>query len=165
LCSLFYAHHDPTELDPDADYRHIDQGEQTFIVGLYPHAGTWADAGTVQRAIELNRPPIALIATGRPEGTLPLSASYLQVTPANIVVSALKQAEEGDDLILRAYESAGRAAQATLRLFDRRFEADFRPGEIKSWRIPTNPARAITEVDFIEDPRVEGDTGQGREAA
>ena len=155
LRSPAYAHHLPMVLDPEADYRYIDQGEQTFTYSLLPHRDTWREAHTVQRAIELNRPPIALIATGRPAGRLPLTASYLSAKPDNIVVTVLKEAEDGDALIIRAYESAGRATHATIdaSLLGRTLEAAFRPGEIKTWRLPIDAALAVTEVDFLETRR------------
>lgn len=40
--------------------------------------------------------------------------SGLSAEPANIIVTALKAAEERDDLIVRAYECAGRQTEATL---------------------------------------------------
>lgn len=152
LRSPVYAHHDPAEIEPDGDYAFIDQGVQTFTYSLYPHRGSWEDAGTVRQAAELNQPPVALIATARPAGRLPLVASYVSVEPTNIVLTALKQAEDGDDLIVRAYESAGRATEATIRLplWERTIEAEFRPGEIKTWRVPADGDGEVVEVNFLE---------------
>lgn len=45
-----------------------------------------------------------------------LERSYLCVEPANVMVSALKQAEDGEDLILRIYEAAGQDTQAVITL-------------------------------------------------
>src|SRR5262249_28992038 len=50
LRSPIYAHHDPTEPQPDETYTFIDQGVQHFTYTLLPHAGGWAQAGTVRRA-------------------------------------------------------------------------------------------------------------------
>ena len=151
LRSPVYAHHMPVVLDPDTDYDYMDQGRQTFTYSLYPHAGSWEAAGTVRRAAELNQPPVTLIATGRPAGTLPLSASFASATPETVVISAVKQAEEGDDLIVRAYETAGAAAHATISLpgWDRTIEADFGPGEIKTWRVPAEGDPV--EVNLLEE--------------
>ena len=33
-----------------------DQEEHSFTYSLYPHAGTWREAGTVQEALNLNVP-------------------------------------------------------------------------------------------------------------
>ncbi|MGC9468489.1 MAG: alpha-mannosidase [Anaerolineae bacterium] len=151
LRSPIYAHHMPAEPQPDRDYSFIDQGRQTFTYSLLPHRGGWEDGGTVRHAAELNQRPVALIATYR-DGPLPLSESYLEVDQDNIVVTVLKQAEDNDDLILRAYETAGRATRATLRLpkWDREILANFARGEIKTFRIPRDPAAPVAETDFLE---------------
>ncbi len=154
LRSPVYAHHVPTELDPDATYATIDQGAQTFTYGLYPHRGSWEVAETVRRAAELNQPPVALVATGRPTGSLPLSASYAAAEPDNIMLTVLKQAEDDEALVVRAYETAGAATDATLTLPDwgRTLQAHFRPGEIKTWRVPADTTDAVQVVNLIEDP-------------
>ena len=154
LRSPVYAHHVPTELDSDADYSYIDQGVQTFTYSLYPHRGSWEVAETVRRAAELNQPPVALVATACPSGTLPLSASYAAAEPDNVMLTVLKEAEDDEALIVRAYETAGAATDATITLpgWGRTIQADFRPGEIKTWRVPADTADAVQVVNLIEDP-------------
>ena len=71
--SPVWAWHDPRELEEDGDYEYMDQGRQTFLVRLVPHAGDWRDADVVRRAAELNQPPFALIETFH-EGPLPQRA-------------------------------------------------------------------------------------------
>jgi len=156
LRSPVYAHHNPVELNAGTRYTYIDQGVQHFTYSLYPHRGSWEAAETVHRAAELNQPPVALIATGRltgvPAGTLPLTASYAAVTPDTVAITVLKQAEDNDDLIVRAYETTGAATHATVTLpaWHRTIEADFRPGEIKTWRVPVDAAAEVVEVDLLE---------------
>lgn len=115
LRSPIYAHHDPAVPDADKQYSFIDQGLQRFMYTLLPHAGSWEQAGTVRRAAELNQPPIALVGTHHPVGTLPQQDSFVSVDQANIVVSAMKKAEDNDDLILRCYE-ASKAATRCWRI-------------------------------------------------
>jgi alpha-mannosidase len=108
----------------------------------------------VQRAAELNQPPFALFATYHPDGKLPQSDSFIDVQPSNIVVSALKRAEDGDGVIIRAYETTKTQTSATIRLphLNRTIEAQFAPGEIKTWRIPADVGAPVTETDLIEWP-------------
>ncbi len=150
LRSPVYAHHVPAQLDADTDYTYIDQGRQTFTYGLLPHRGSWEEAGTVHRAAELNEPAVALIATYRPKGSLPLSDSFVAVDRDNVVVTVLKEAEEGEALILRAYETAGEQTHATVKLpkWDAQIEADFAPSEIKTFRIPI--AAGLSQVALGE---------------
>jgi alpha-mannosidase len=154
LRSPAYAHHIPALLEPDGQYAFIDQGMQRFRYTLFPHAGSWEDAGTVRRAAELNQPPVAFFATFHPEGTLPPSDSFIAVEPQNVMVTVLKGAEDGDGFVLRAFETSGAAARAAIRLpkLERLIETDFRPNEIKTFVIPGDPAKAILETNLLEWP-------------
>ena len=68
------------------------------------------------------------------------------------MVTALKYAEDADGLVLRAFETCGAAAHATIRLpaLGRVIEADFGPAEIKTFHIPRDPAKAVTERNLLE---------------
>jgi alpha-mannosidase len=48
---------------------------------------------------------------------LPLNRSFLKINPGNVVLSALKRAEDGDGVILRFYETKGEETDAELTLF------------------------------------------------
>ena len=155
LRSPVYANHMPVVPDPDRHYAFIDQGIQRFTYSLLPHTGSWEKAGTVRRAAELNQPPIALASTYHPNGTLPQSASYLAVDQENVIVSVTKQAQDGGgDMILRAYETAGLDSRACISIrlphVDRIIEAHFGPCEIKTWRVPSDPALPIVETNLLE---------------
>ncbi len=152
LRSPIYAHHNPAVPQPDTEYRFIDQGVQRFRYALYPHADGWEAAGTVRRAAELNAPLIAMVATGHPHGLLPLRAGFATTTPDTIVITALKEAEDGDALIVRAYESARTATRATIDLpgWGRTIEAAFGPAEIKTFRVPYDTTQPPVEVNMLE---------------
>jgi alpha-mannosidase len=53
---------------------------------------------------------------GKHEGTLPAEHSFLQVKSDNVIVSAMKKAEDGEALILRFYEWAGKQGNVTFHL-------------------------------------------------
>jgi alpha-mannosidase len=144
--SPVWAWHDPRELEQDGDFEYMDQGRQSFLVRLVPHAGDWDEAGVVRLAAELNQPPFALIETFH--GPLPQQASYADDGGGSVVVTVVKGAEDGDAYVVRAFESAGRAAQATVRLFEREFEADLGPHQIKTFRVPR--AGDVVETDLLE---------------
>jgi alpha-mannosidase len=48
---------------------------------------------------------------------LPLNRSFLKIDPGNVVLSALKRAEDGDGVILRFYETKGEEADTEITLF------------------------------------------------
>ena len=145
-----YAQHQPSHLKPNGEYIWQDQGIQTFRFWLAPHTGSWQSAGIVRLAEEYTS-PVPVLYQGIHDGSKPQSGSFLSVDAANVVVSALKKAEDGNDLILRCYETDGRATTATLRLgfAHRQWTGNFRPLEIKTLRIPLNGGE-ISEVNLLE---------------
>jgi alpha-mannosidase len=90
--------------DPDAD-----MGNHEFHYGLYPHAGSWKDALTVRQGWDYNYPLKAVVTTVH-AGTLPAEHSFISVEPENVVLTAVKKAEDAQGLILRVYEWAGKNA-------------------------------------------------------
>ena len=100
----------PTWPDPEAD-----QGHHHFHYALYPHAGTWKDALTVRHGWEYDYPLTAVVTTAH-AGALPGEHSFASVSPENVVLTAVKKAEDADGLIFRAYEWAGKNATAEFHL-------------------------------------------------
>jgi alpha-mannosidase len=88
--------------DPEAD-----MGHHHFHYALYPHAGTWKDALTVRHGYEYNYPLTAVVTTAHP-GSLPAQHSFASVEPENVVLTAVKKAEDANGLIFRVYEWAGK---------------------------------------------------------
>ena len=91
---------------PDSE---ADMGHHHFHYALYPHAGTWQQAMTVRHGFEYNYPLTAVVTTAHP-GSLPASHSFVSVSPDNVVLTAVKKAEDTNALIFRVYEWAGKAA-------------------------------------------------------
>jgi alpha-mannosidase len=153
LRSPIHAHHDPRQPDPDGLYSYQDQGIQSFSYRLVPHAHGWEQAGTVRLAAELNQAPTPLVESAH-EGPLPVTDSYLQIDAPNVVMSALKVAEDADALILRCYETDGVATRAHIRMprWGRQIEADFGPCEIKTFRVPDAEDEPVTETNLLEWP-------------
>ncbi|WP_219413136.1 alpha-mannosidase [Pseudonocardia nigra] len=150
--SPVYAWHEPKELDDDEEYAYLDQGLQEFTYLLLPHTGDRRAAGTVRRAAELNQQAFPLLESYH-SGDLPQQGSFLAVDDDAVLPTVLKGAEDGDgDLVLRAYETAGRAAEATIELplLGRTVKAAFGPSEIKTFRVPRDPARQVVETDLLE---------------
>jgi alpha-mannosidase len=73
---------------------------------LYPHAGDWRQAQTMQKGYEFNYPLLAVVATRHP-GNLPRRHAFVTVEPANLILSVLKKAEDSDDWLLRLFETHG----------------------------------------------------------
>ena len=109
--------------DPMADF-----GEHQFKYSLYPHVGPWNEA-TQREAYLLNDPIIvyqnpespSLTGSGlRGEGDDPPSAvnglpSLVTCDSNNVIIETVKQAEDGDGIIVRLYESQRKRGQVWVR--------------------------------------------------
>ena len=87
----------------------------TFRYSIYPHRGDWRDASSYKHAFEFNCNLDAVQL--REKKKLPLKRSFLKIEPENIILSALKKAEEGDEVIIRFYETQGEETDAEITLF------------------------------------------------
>ncbi len=96
----------PTHPDPDAD-----QGMHHFTYALMPHPGDFREAGVIEAAEELNS-PLRIIQTGLPPGT---SRSLIEVDTRQVIVEAVKRAEDSDAVIVRLYETWGRPCHVHLK--------------------------------------------------
>ncbi|MGB8980271.1 MAG: alpha-mannosidase, partial [Anaerolineales bacterium] len=88
----------PTMPDPMADF-----GEHQFKYSLYPHAGSWNEE-TQREAYLLNDPVIVYKSKVKSEKSGKLLAtlqSLLSVSEPNIIIETVKQAEDGNGIIIR----------------------------------------------------------------
>jgi alpha-mannosidase len=143
--SPVWAWHDPRELEEGGDFEYMDQGRQSFVVRLVPHAGDRSAAGVPRLAAGLNQPAFALIETFH-DGPLPQRASYAE-DDGSVVMTVLKRGEDGG-FVVRAYETAGRAASVVLRVLDSELAADFGPHEIKTFRLGGDGVREVSLVEW-----------------
>jgi alpha-mannosidase len=102
-------------VDEAAEAELTDQGEHHIAYALYPHRFDFRKALTVRRAYEFNYPLIALIEPNH-KGKLPKVYSFVSVQPENVILTAIKKAEDSKDIILRVYETSGEDTNVTIRL-------------------------------------------------
>jgi alpha-mannosidase len=100
----------PTWPDPEAD-----RGHQHSGYALYPHAGDWKQALTVRHGYEYNYKLQAMQVEAH-TGHMAASHPYITVNPDNVVLTALKKAEDDNALIFRVYEWAGKAGDAEIHV-------------------------------------------------
>lgn len=149
--SAVFAHHIPRVLEMDKEHIWQDQGIHTFRMMLVPHRGTWQDNSVTRKAEEFLSPPVAIY-QGIHGGSMPGAGSFVSVNDANIIVSSIKQAEEGEDLIVRCVETSGKSVTAAIdfSFLNRRWTGTFRPCEIKSLRLDCKN-RSVKEVNLLEE--------------
>jgi alpha-mannosidase len=121
-----------TPCNPD---NHSDCYLQTINYALYPHAGDWRQARTDAHGIAFLHPVLTAIMPATTTGTLPAEGSFVSSAAANVLITAVKRAEDDNDLVVRCYESQGRPTAAALTAF---------------W-----PVQKVQSVNFIEDPQPE----------
>jgi mannosylglycerate hydrolase len=90
-------------------------GTHTFEYSIIPHAGTWEDA--LHYAHWFAR-PLQAMWTGRHGGLLGPEVSFVQLSPKPLLVSAVKNAEDGSgDVIVRLFNTSSSAVQGAARAF------------------------------------------------
>lgn len=130
--SLLRATYNP-DLYPNIGINHIQYS-------LFPHSGdwkngVWAEGDKFNIPVYAAEPPsLALVKT---HATRPENGSLLSVSPAEVVMSGFKQAEDGKNLIIRLAEVNGKETTAVVTL-------------------PVKVAGA-TRVNIIELPQLSGD--------
>jgi alpha-mannosidase len=81
-------------------------GTHDYRFGLLSHDPESRDGRLF--GAQFNNPPIAVFPDSRASGArLPESAGYCSVSPANIVISAIKKADDDDSVVVRFYETEG----------------------------------------------------------
>jgi alpha-mannosidase len=149
--SPIYAHHEPTVPTEGVRYQFQDLGLQRFTLWLVPHRGDWQDGGLTRRALELNQRPTLLVESSH-AGPLGRTASFVSVEPERVIVGAVKQAEDGDDIVIRLAETTGRAATARVRFpaWGGSFETEIGPFEVRTFRVPAGGSGEAVETDLLE---------------
>jgi alpha-mannosidase len=137
--------------------------ELTLEYALLPHSGDWKHAAAYRAGLEFNQPLLVRKVTPH-SGDLPKRWSLLEVSPPNVVLSALKPAKDGSTVV-RVYEANGQAtAGATIQLHAKlisaneanlmeeagaklgiqqeRIRFDLHPFEIKTFKFRLEPAKS-----------------------
>ncbi len=107
-------------------------------------------------AARLNRRPSTLLESANP-GRLPATGSFLEVTPATVMVSVLKVAEDdARDLVIRLHETAGAQTDAMVKLplAGQTIRTTLRPQELRTFRIPADTGAEIQPADLLERRRM-----------
>jgi alpha-mannosidase len=92
----------PTMPDPTADF-----GQHEFTYSLYPHPGPWNEE-TQREAYLLNDPILVYksqVEGQKAEGRVSTLQSLISTSAPNVIVETIKQAEDGNGIIIRLYES------------------------------------------------------------
>lgn len=115
----------------DPDYN-ADYGTHEFTYSLYPHKEEWYESGLEEEAFDLNSPVTVF------EGETGFSDnSLISFDKLNIVVDALKKAENEEAYVLRFHEFTGRRNEINIDTklnFNSWCEADLMESPIEAWK-------------------------------
>ncbi len=89
-------------------------GSHSFEYAIVPHQGDWLTSRAYAAAHHFTTPP-RTIATRLHHGPLPLSASLIEIEPPELVISSIKRSEDGNSLIVRAWNIGEQTITARLR--------------------------------------------------
>ncbi len=126
---------------------YTDQGIHEFVYGLLP-ATVEEKAKIFKKALTLNTAPTVILENHH-NGHLPLTQEGICIDKDNIVVSAIKQSEDGTGYIVRAYECDGK--KTAVRIDCKQLgeiQTEFAPYEIKTFFIDCD--KNVEEVLFTE---------------
>jgi len=124
--------HTPETSGSYKDQATQDIGIHRFKYAIAAHKGDWRSGRIPEIAVRVNQPLIAL-GPGRHKGTLGRSFSFITVSGEGIAVKALKQAENGDGIIVRVQEQYGRPVK-------------------DAWISFATPIMSVKEVNGQEEP-------------
>ncbi len=96
----------PTHPDPTAD-----QGRHQFTYALMPHPGGFREAGVIEASEDLNA-PLRAVFSNLPDG---VARSLVEVDTRQVIVEAVKRAEDSNATIVRLYEAWGRPCHARIK--------------------------------------------------
>lgn len=121
-------------------------GEHNVRFALVPHGDDWKSYDAARAGYEFNH-QIEAVGTDVHQGELPKEKGFVLVKTPNVLLSGIKKAEDGDELILRFYETEGESVEAEVRLDSSLFK----------------PGSSAVETDILERPlsnsaaKLEGD--------
>ncbi len=101
----------PTIATPEAQC----PGKHVFNYAVAPYKGNWRRAKVWQQAHQHNAPLRAML-TKVQTGEMPKSQSFVSVFPENLVVTAVKKAENADALVVRVLNTTPDEVEAAITL-------------------------------------------------
>ena len=119
----------------DSEMEFLDKGQQEFTYEIVPHTEKMNSA--LFRMSEVLNNPLQTHQETHHDGTLPQINSALCIDKENIVVTAVKSAEDGNGIIVRAVETDGVKTEAVIDFsaMNVKIASEWNPQEIRTFRI------------------------------
>lgn len=91
---------------------HADEGHHHFSYALYPHGADWKQS-TFRQGYEFDYKLVAVQVPPH-DGEMPRQWSFVSSDTPNVIITAVKQAEDSTGVLVRMFEFEGKKADATL---------------------------------------------------
>ncbi len=124
----------------DGRYHHMDMDTHTTHYTLFPYK---YEADAHRRAALLNSPARTVNASFH-HGTLPESFTGIAGVPDGMMISAIKQSEDGQETVLRAWNAHGEQTDAALQLLGKSMQVKLTPYAVSTFATDGTP------LDFME---------------
>jgi alpha-mannosidase len=99
------------------NFRYTQHSDVLFRYSVTSHTGDWRQGRSTQFGWSVGHPLIAETVHGQKDGPLPIGeASFCQIDQPNVLLTGLKQAEDGNGIILRLTETQGKKTTVTVTL-------------------------------------------------
>lgn len=122
-----------------------DQEEHYFTYSLFPHSGSWRQAGTVREAMSLNVPARAV------KGAAVLNRfSLMSVDCENVVLETIKLPENGEGMIVRMYEVNN--SRSLVHLSGAGDISSFQETDLLENPVENNAERKDNGIEFVIKP-------------
>ncbi len=136
LRSAIYADHFGNR---DEFCEFMEQGISEFAYSVFPYT---TDSEAEKKASELNF-ILPNIMGSFHKGELPEVISCFECKNENIIATAVKQSEDSEEIVLRAYETDGKNTEAKIKLFGKEIKTKFSHNEVKTFK-------DVKEVNMVE---------------
>lgn len=133
----------PKYPNPEAD-----MGKHTITYSLFAHSNTVRNGGTVKEAYGFNQPLTAVAISGK--GSLENEYSFISISSDSVIAETVKQAEDGNGVIVRMYQSANKTENMKVSLnyeYKKCYICDMLENPIKEInpeKIRINPFEVVT---------------------
>jgi len=105
----------PDSFSDQSDIPYV--GVHKVRYALVPHEGNWKNTQVVRQGIEFNTPLLVKVEPAH-AGQAPKAFAGVKVEPENVIIEAVKKAEDSGAAIIRMYEAYGKNCEATVTFAD-----------------------------------------------
>ncbi|HEX8141154.1 MAG TPA: glycoside hydrolase family 38 C-terminal domain-containing protein [Pyrinomonadaceae bacterium] len=148
-----FARHDPHQVPHNDNNAWQDQGRQERRFWLVRGKGAFT-ALELDRLAEEMQTPAEYVMESAHEGTEAWERSFFRLSPGTVTLTALKRAEQGEGVIVRLQERAGKATEYTLEssLLGLAHKGRLSPWEIRTLSVTGGKGRRqeVREVNLLE---------------